>query len=392
MAENKNNAESFLLEAISHYNALRTRKSLGDRRNYVGASDIASAFGCERRVLLDKFGGAEESRTPESTFVLERGHWVEQGLGEAIAARVRHTIFGLSITGMTEGGTPISIHPDIVCVCKTKILVFEVKSVGTIPAMVRTEHQSQLHIQMGVMAKMWSKNAFTTPWNREHPCSFPELLKGRFGLEGVGNEPLPIEGYVVYVSNKALRVSPPQHIQESILEVLLNKADRIWALRSTPEQGMVAKGIYPLCDYCAHCSGCPAFKSTDVPELAATIQKYKEAAALLDAAKANKEIIAEELKTYGSKPAYIGKWLTAGGDKVKVSHVNGRATLDTDKLVELLVQRGFSFDAALDLLDAATGQSGGYLRLTLSKAKADAGEGKSKAKPKAEAKAEAKAA
>jgi hypothetical protein len=306
--------------------------------------------------------------------VLERGHWVEHGLGEAIAARVRHTIFGMSITGMTDGGTPISIHPDIVCVCKTKILVFEVKSVGTIPAKVRTEHQSQLLLQMGVLHKMWGKNAFTTSWNKERPCSFPELLKGRFGLEGIVNEPLPIEGYVVYVSNKALRASPPQYVQESILEVLLNKADRIWALRSTPEQGMVAKGIYPLCDYCAHCSGCPAFQSTDVPELAAVIQKYKEADALLNAAKANKEMIAEELKSYGSSPDYLGKWLSAGGDKIKVAHVNGRASLDTDKLVELLIQRGFSFDDALDLLDAATGQSEGYLRLTLSKAKADAGQ------------------
>jgi hypothetical protein len=377
--QEKNHAESFLLEAISHYNALRSAKSLGDRRKYVGASDIASAFGCERRVLLDKFGPEPATRTPESTLVLERGHWVEQGIGEAIATRVRHTIFGLSISGMTEGGTPISIHPDIVCVCKTKILVFEIKSVGTMPAKVRTEHQSQLHIQMGVMSKMWGMKAFTTNWNRDNALTFPELLKGRFGLEGFGEQPMPIEGYVVYVSGKALRVSPPQVVQESVMEILLNKADRLWSLRSSPEQGMIAGGIYPLCEYCAHCSGCPAFKSTEVPELATAISKYREAEVLLNAAKSYKDAVAEELKTIGSAPDFLGKWLTAGGDKIKVSHVNGRAALDTDKLVELLIQRGFSFDGAIDLLDEATGRSEGYLRLTLHKTDAAS---KSKGKSK----------
>jgi hypothetical protein len=370
MAE-KNSAESFLLEAIGSYNKLRSRNSLGDRSLYIGASDIASAFGCERRVLLDKFGGLQETRSPESTLVLERGHWVEAGIGEAIAARVKQTVFNLSITGKTEGGTPISIHPDIVCVCKTKVLVFEIKSVGTIPSKVRTEHQSQLHIQMGVMSRMWNSNAFSTPWNRERPCSFPELLKGRYGIENVSASPLPIEGYVVYVSDKALRTSPPQYVQENILDVLLNKADRLWALRTSPEQGLVAKGIYPLCDYCAHCAGCPAFASTDVPELATAIQRYREADMLLNAAKANKEAIAEDLKAFASTPDYLGKWLTAGGDKIKVSSVNGRSSLDADKLVELLVLRGFSLDEAADLIDAASEQSSGYLRLTLSKAKAE---------------------
>jgi hypothetical protein len=373
-SENTGMVESFLLGAISHYNTLRTASSLGDRSAYLGASDIAGAFGCERRVLLNKFGSAPVERHPESALVLERGHWIEEGLGAAVNARVRHTLFGLSITTTTPAGTPIVVHPDLVCVCKSKVLVFEVKSVSSLPEKARVEHLSQLQMQIGLLDRLWSRDAFTTNGIRD-AVSFPSLVRSRFMID-LPERKLPVIGYVVYVTNNELRTSPAQHPQDSILQVLLNKGDRLWSLKDNPEQGAHAKGIYPLCEYCAHHDGCPAFQSTDVPELAGAIAKYREATDLCKAADALKKRAAEELKSFASAPGFIGKWLTAGdGEMIKVSRVPGKISLNQDKLVEILMDRHwFTEDMATRLLDDASDQGDDYLRLTQSRAKPKAPE------------------
>jgi hypothetical protein len=362
---NDSKAEAFLLEAVRHFNKIRSDTTLGDRGSYIGASDIASAFGCERRVLLNKLNPS----TPDNPFVLERGHWIEDGIGLAINSRMRHALFGLAIAGETLDGTPILVHPDIVCICSTKILVFEIKSVSRIPDQVRTEHQSQLYIQLGMMAGSWDKPVFALRQDREHPVSFPALVKERFGL-GLPKRP-PIEGYIVYASFDGLKCSAPFSPHPAIFDIMLKKADRLWALRATPEQAQCARGIYPLCDYCSHNADCPNFQSTVVPELADVVRRYLDAKAIAKAAEESEARIAAELKAFASAPEFLNKWLSTGGpDRIKVSRIPGRSSVDNDRLCELLVQEhGFTENRVDSLIEAATSQGGPHLRLTHNRAK-----------------------
>jgi hypothetical protein len=363
---NNSPVRQFIVDAVDQFNQHRTSSSLGNRGAYIGASDIAASFGCERRVILNKIH--PDSPLAEDAWRLERGHWIEEGIANAIKSRIKTTITGMSMSFITDSGTPVAVHPDLVVLGQNKVVLFEIKSVKEIPDTPRIEHQTQLNMQLSALQKYWTDPVFAV--GNEPPCSFPELVRQQFN-EKIGDErQYPIEGYIVYASFEAVKVSDAQRPQAAMLQVMLNKADRLWELKNGTGEPTTAKGIYPLCDYCRHCGNCPAFASLEIPSLKGVIEELVEAKESAKLASEREKHLTDKLKKFGSNPNVLGKWLSAGSDKIKVTQVEGRTSLDTAKLTDLLVrEHGFTVEAVESLLEASSAKGQSYLRLTISKAK-----------------------
>ena len=128
-----------------------TEETLGDRRNYLGASDIGQ---CPRKVILERIRPKEHDLATLLRF--ERGHMAEDIVAKVFTA-AGFTNFERQVEiKVNSESVPFLAHIDVVFTSKINKIksVLEVKS-GTDPAIPFGSWESQLYVQMGALAEQY---------------------------------------------------------------------------------------------------------------------------------------------------------------------------------------------------------------------------------------------
>jgi len=273
-----------------------TEKNLGDRSQYIGASDIS---GCIRAAYLNKIEPAE--LPVEKLIIFERGHntekIVEKMLGNMpYKKEVEFTT--------TDAPFPISVHLDYVIYNKEEksITIVEVKSQNNDSFNIYSSYLLQVNLQwlvaeMFLKEKGWKvKNAFVVIVNNN---------SGKYEVVEVERD-------------------------ESLQKLALEKAK---ALRDALIKGEAPEGEEQLyCSQCPYKNNCETFCKGAVNdsmiqlEVEEILKLEVEAKKLVEVVKEKKE----KLKTYLEEKG-LNK-IKAGENIVTLSKASSYVTLDTSKL------------------------------------------------------------
>ena len=176
-----NKFENFINENLRKVVAEETAQTLGDRSQYIGASDIGS---CLRKAYLSKVVPVEHSI--EQLLIFERGHLAENIVEKMLKGlKLKKQV---EVVGKTENGFTIKNHLDFVVYNKTKkeCVVIEAKSVSSSIEEPYESHLLQIQMQMGLLQKQcgddWSIRGYVfainvnNGWHKAFPIEKNKVL------------------------------------------------------------------------------------------------------------------------------------------------------------------------------------------------------------------------
>ncbi|EAI6218835.1 Dna2/Cas4 domain-containing protein [Campylobacter upsaliensis] len=146
----KNKFDEFVAKNLPKALKKATLESLGDRKEYIGSSDIA---GCLRKAYLDKTNDIEHDLATLIRF--QRGH-IAEGIVKVMLDGL-NPISQLELNSSYEGAT-LKAHIDFALENKDEIVIVEVKSVSTTVSEPYLSWNLQVQYQMAMLAKSKSKN------------------------------------------------------------------------------------------------------------------------------------------------------------------------------------------------------------------------------------------
>ena len=243
---------------------------LGDRAEYVGASDVGQ---CPRKVVLSKTQSVPHDL--QTLIRFERGNLVERIVEKAL----NHA--GIKYDPQVEIIHPklphIKAHLDFMFSRQNEIAVLETKSVSNIPDAPYPSWIQQIHFQIGLVA--------------------------------LNNSSLPVRGAVLVIdlSSGEFHVFNDYSHNPPLFDGLVQKAEHIWSAVNGDVEPDTEKG--PLCTWCPYRKSCPEFLNQDLVDL--PIQKeVEEYLSLKDTEKSVKAdldtlkaFIQEAVKPYGEAKA-----------------------------------------------------------------------------------------
>lgn len=234
-----------LLTSLRKLARQHTAETLGDRSNYLGASDVGH---CPRKVILGKIHPGEHDLTTLLRF--QRGHMAEDILARAFTT-AGYCNYEQQVELVLPGDVPLKAHVDFVFTSNIHNIksVLEVKSTSRIPDGPYSSWESQLYIQMGLLARQ-----------------YPDFsIKGAvLALDIANGEVAFFNGYVP---------------NETIFTGLLQRAGAIWSdyqAMLQQENCQPETEVSPLCGFCDHITTCPRFEAEDVPQLATAIELLQD--------------------------------------------------------------------------------------------------------------------
>jgi hypothetical protein len=126
---NQANILTLFRDGLKSSSLERTKITLGDRKDYLGMSDLAQGLSCPRAIVAGKLSNAEFSFSLEKLLTLERGHWLEYGIEKALKATGVKLIPQLEISVIHQS-TPIKAHLDLTLISESGdlVTVLELKS------------------------------------------------------------------------------------------------------------------------------------------------------------------------------------------------------------------------------------------------------------------------
>lgn len=327
-----------------------TALTLGDRSQYIGLSDVGRALECPRAALCNKVFTRPHPDL-QKLLTLQRGHWLEYGIGQALAAQGLRILPQLELA-LTHNGTPIKAHMDFVLVWdkpRPAVRILELKSTERLPETLYTSYECQLYGQAGLLARIWNHPAFSLRDEHgtllHHNLSMPELCKAHFGLNLPSDATaVDMEAWVLCLSMSDAKAFGPYLPNDAMRDLCLNTAETLWTNKLAVESGKLdvkalahASGFHALCAYCDWNADCLKFHDAEYqPEWRADLERLadlKDKRTALDA-----EI--EELEA-GLKDAYAltgmtGDWINADSHRFRISQQTGRRTLNRHALREEL--------------------------------------------------------
>lgn len=333
------------LQAVSTQN---TAAHLGDRSTYVGMSDIGQHWECPRAALARKV--LPTTNSLERLLTLQRGHWFESGVGQALASLGLHVLPQLEINWQYQG-VPIKAHLDFVLVWGAPvnaIRILEVKSTDKLPASPHDSHLLQLHGQIGLLAQAWDKSVFSIRAEDgtllHDKMTFPQLCLAHLGLPLPKQaEELNMEAWLLCLSMKEVKAFGPYGFNQAMLDTALDHAVQLWGDLTAHRAGNLslsqvtcAQGFYPICSYCEYNGDCPKFpQGVQMPQWEPALEKLaalKEQRTALD--KEIKEM--EAVLKLVHRQAGTRDWVQAGKHRFRMSVAAGRSTLNREALHEEL--------------------------------------------------------
>ena len=222
-----------------------TDETLGDRKSYLGASDIGY---CPRKVILERVNPAEHDLATLLRF--QRGHMAEDIVAAAFTAAGYNNFERQMEIDVSTETTPILVHIDFVFTSeKHKIKsILEVKS-GKIPDAPYSSWESQLYMQMGALAEKYPD------YTIKGAVLSLDLSEGDVGF---------FNGYAP---------------QTELFSGLQQRADSIWHAYQQSLAGQeVDLETEPgmLCGFCDHLKTCPQFLGDSIPEIDEMITELRE--------------------------------------------------------------------------------------------------------------------
>lgn len=307
---------------MAQVNAQRTQETLGDRTEYIGASDLGQ---CPRKVLLSKVFG--EDPDLETLVRYERGHLTESILANALEAQGYFPERQVELERETENGTPLKFHLDFVFKGRygDRFAILEAKSTTPIPHNPYEGWEMQLHAQMGLAQAMLGNEV--------------QVEGAIFALDMA-----PKKGSTGYGAWNGYKASP------EFWASLQEDADTIYqAVQQHKKSGNLPDDLPcrpgPLCSYCQGLKSCPIFSNGDradelrpqVSVLVELQQKRKRISQFEDAAK-------DELKAILRDRGWVSVAVNGSDVKLKVNQKTSRRT-DFRAVKAALESYGDSLDA-----------------------------------------------
>lgn len=296
-----------LQTALQQLAVQQTLETLGDRATYLGASDIGA---CPRKTILNKLN------TPEADLVtllrFRRGHMAEEVVATAFNS-AGFTNFQRQVEVRHTGIVPVMAHLDFVFISEARktMAVLEVKSPENIPEHPYGAWETQLYLQMGLLADSYP----------DYTVEKGAILAVNFGKQGMQL----FSGYT------------PQTI---IYEGLIDRAATIWDQYQRYSGGDLAiptMEVGPLCGYCPFLKDCPKFEMEEVQELNESVE------ILTELQHQQKDLEAEISMRKGDLLAIVDQRgsCKAHGHLLRKA-VRTRKVLDTDRLTQFLQGYGQS--------------------------------------------------
>jgi len=231
-----------LQAALQQLAAQHTAETLGDRATYLGASDIGA---CPRKTILTKLTPPEANLVTLLRF--RRGQMAEEIVAAAFTA-AGFTNYQRQIEVRYPGDVPVMGHLDFVFISEARksMAVLEVKSPETIPEHPYGSWETQLYLQMGLLADSYP----------DYTVEKGAILAVNFGKQGMQL----FNGYTP---------------QTTIYEGLIDRAKTIWNQYQHYTDGdltTLAMEAGPLCGYCSFLMDCPKFEAEEVVELTESVE------------------------------------------------------------------------------------------------------------------------
>jgi len=371
----------------------RTQDSLGDRKTYVGLSDVGRALTCLRAAVADKLGLAahpkpddlkqwfkngEATRITETLsrqLILQRGHWLEAGLEASLHANGSMVIPQLEIIDIRPD-VPLKAHLDFTMIRDGRqpaVRVVELKSTGHLPDTLHPGYEAQLYGQIGLLSALWDQPAFRI--SKMKPQSFPNLCRQLFGVElPLSSQDIDIEGWVLCLSMSEAKTFGPYRPNATMLNLCRRTAASLWNTAQAVASGQAelndspyCQGFHPLCDWCDHARDCPKFRAETVNDPILNEQLAQLAELKSDRTRIESEIQIREdqIRQFYSRVGNPTAWLSTGHFRFKTCPIAGRKTIDSARLRATLTNRLGEVEAE-NLLAEVTTTGDGYERLTIS--------------------------
>ncbi|MDD2389207.1 MAG: hypothetical protein PHP23_05685 [Desulfobacterales bacterium] len=335
---------------------------LGDRRTYIGMSDIGKGMECLRAAVGSKIrapsshSSLEVDRLKPSKLkeilarqlILQRGHWQEFGVQKALAATGVKFLPQLEINTLYKG-VPIKAHLDFTLVWgggRPAVRIIELKSNQRIPDLLYTSNEAQIYGQIGLLTAFWHLPNFNMKSETGETVftdlTFPQAVHKIFGvILPETPDAVDIEGWVVAISMSDVKTFGPYKPENSMLTACLNTAVKIWNGKQAVESGKThfndlefCQGFHPLCDWCEMNRDCQKFNGQGMTELNPIYGDELEGLASL---KEQRDKIENEIKEIENRVKFVyrlldtnscGNWVNTDKYRFRVSTVAGRKTLD----------------------------------------------------------------
>ncbi|OXS29873.1 MAG: hypothetical protein BCS36_03160 [Desulfovibrio sp. MES5] len=345
------------LQAVSQQS---TAAHLGDRSTYVGMSDIGQHWECPRAALARKVMPTPNSL--ERLLTLQRGHWFESGVGQALASLGLHVLPQLEISWQHQG-VPIKAHLDFVLVWGAPvnaIRILEVKSTDKLPASPHDSHLLQLHGQLGLLTQAWDKPVFNIRAEDgtllHKKMTFPQLCLAHLGLQLPATaDKTSMEAWLLCLSMQDVTTFGPYTFNQAMLDTALDHAVQLWGDLTAHRAGNLslsqvtcAQGFYPICSYCEYNGDCPKFpQGVQMPQWEPALEKLtvlKEQRTALD----NEIKEMETVLKLVHRQSGTRDWVDTGKYRFRASVATGRNTLNREVLHEELTDI-FRFEGLGDI-------------------------------------------
>lgn len=341
-------------QALLLFGAAKGARNLGDRQSYLGMSDIGRGVECLRASVSSKLehsfavslhdlrqyqalgnvGKIMDVLKREIT--LQRGHWVEAGMIQALSSLNLNYLQQLEIKALHKG-VPIQAHLDLTLVGSKSpsVRVLELKSTKRLRDRLFASHETQLYAQIGLLKALWNKPAFNLK-NADgvlmhHDLTFPEMAGRVFGVTMPENAgAVDIEGWVVSVAPDDARLYGPYAPHDDTIKVCLNIAEQIWTAVTAIRAGTMSiddvpynEGFHPLCDWCDHNGSCPKFQGQAIIQFADLLLRRASVKERIQMLKEDNDELDEALKAAYHRLVSTGRvrrgdWVISGDMRFRV--------------------------------------------------------------------------
>ena len=300
--------QTTMLTSLRKLAEQHTIQTLGDRREYLGASDIGY---CPRKVILDKIHPVEHDLATLLRF--QRGHMAEDIIARAFTA-AGYSNFEQQVEIVLTGDVPLRAHIDFVFTSQLHKIksILEIKSTSRIPDGPYSSWESQLYIQMGALAE-------------QHPDY--DIKGAVLTLDLAHGEVAFFNGYTP---------------QKQIFKGLMERANMIWSHYQAilhDEKIEPKTEVTPLCGFCDHIATCPRFETEDVPHLADVVAMLQE----LQGRDKNLQGEIKKLKKHLFAVVKQKGPIRSGGCILKKA-TRSRKHLNMDRLEAFLAESGTALD------------------------------------------------
>lgn len=288
-------------KAITNANA--SSDALGDRSQYVGASDLATAFDCPRRVVYAKLNPHEDESFTK-TLTKRRGHWIEAGITTALANEFQAQVLPQLEIAFSTQGTMFKFHLDYVLVSANKITVLELKTTHNSCTFLDS-YKRQNQVQVTALQKYAGSPVFSLG-DSYQLMTLAELVNHVCGIELASD--FEVDGFVYIISTKDedFLSDPIQPVDELTWREFITVGEQVMSdVKNRQLPSVTAQGFYPLCDYCTHQKDCPKFQVIESESLDLALERLGQINAGIEQLKIHKKVIEDDLTGYYQKVEHL---------------------------------------------------------------------------------------